>query len=121
MLNTFDKAVLIAQVADNAKGQDICIYDVQDLSSITGSFVIITGTTQNHLKAIGAQIEKYIRSEAGEKPLRIDGATSASWRVYDYGDVIVHIMVDDSRQFYAIERLWGDAREIQWSPKSFSI
>lgn len=118
---THEKAILIAQIADGAKGFDIHILDVDELSSVTGCFVIITGTSQNHLKAIGGRVRAMLRSMLRLKPQSIDGERSPSWLVYDYGDVIVHIMVEDAREFYGIERLWGDALPVAWEPRVFEV
>ena len=119
--NTLDKAILIAQIADSAKGQDIRILNVDSVSSVTGCFVIISGTSQNHLRALGARIREIVRKELSLKPIQVDGDHSPSWLVYDYGDVIVHIMVDDARQFYGIERLWGDAPVVAWASRNFEV
>lgn len=118
-ISSNEKAILIAQIADNSKGSNINILDVNELSTVTACFVIISGTSQNHLRAIGARIREIVRKELAIKPIQVDGEKSPSWLVYDYGDVIVHIMVDDARLFYGIERLWGDAPTVQWTPRIF--
>ena len=116
-----ERAILIAQIADFVKGQDVRIYDVHEISTITAYFVIVTGTSFNHLKAIGNYMTKVVRQEMKVKPVRVDSLMSISWHVYDYGDVIVHLMVRDSREFYDIERLWRDAPIVSWKPKDFSF
>lgn len=104
----------VARIASDAKAQDITILDVRNISSIADFFVILTGTSQNHLRAIARRIEDELREE-GVKPASVDGARTTGWVAIDYGAVIVHAMTQDSRQLYDLERLWGDAPKREWA------
>lgn len=104
----------VARIASDAKAQDIAILDVRNISSIADFFVILTGTSQNHLRAIARRIEDELREE-GVKPASVDGARTTGWVAIDYGAVIVHAMTQDSRQLYDLERLWGDAPKREWA------
>jgi ribosome-associated protein len=105
------KAELIASAASEGKAEDIVILDLRDLSNITDYFVIFTGTSQIHLRALGTRIEKALK-EIGIKPGQIDGERGTGWMVFDYSNVMVHAMLQESRQLFDLERLWGDAPRI---------
>lgn len=107
------RAERIAAVASDAKAEEIVILDLRDLSNITDYFVILTGTSQTHLRSVGDKIEKDLKS-IGLKPVQIDGQRNSGWLVFDYGSVIVHAMLSETRQHFDLERLWGDAPRINW-------
>lgn len=107
------KAEAIASAANEGKAENIVILDLRELSNVTDYFVIFTGTSQIHLRALGTRLEKSLR-EIGMKPGHIDGERGTGWMVFDYGNVIVHAMLQDSRQLFDLERLWGDAPRIDW-------
>lgn len=107
-------AETVARIASEAKAEDIAILEVSNVSSIADYFVILTGTSQNHLRAIARRIEDELRDQ-GVRPASIDGARTTGWVAIDYGAVIVHAMTQDSRQLYDLERLWGDAPKREWA------
>lgn len=90
------------------------ILDVHEMSSVTDFYVIFTGLSTTHLRAIAKQLEEKMRG-AGSKPSGVDGARTASWVVYDYGSVVIHGMLEDTRKHYDLERLWGDAPRVEWA------
>jgi ribosome-associated protein len=89
---------------------------VRKLSSVTDFFVIASGTSQPHLRAIVEEISGKLRDEHGIRPARTDGGSTGSWVVLDYFDVIVHLMHAETRTRYDLEGLWGDAKKVA-SPK----
>src|SRR5271169_3908067 len=103
-------ARLCREFADNKKAENILALDVRKLSSVTDYFVIATGTSQPHLRAIVEEINSKLRDEHDVRPVRTDGMASGSWVVLDYFDVIVHVMHTDTRKHYDLEGLWGDAK-----------
>lgn len=105
------KAELIAEAASEGKAENIVILDLRDLSNVTDYFVIFTGTSQIHLRSVGSRIEKALK-EIGIKPGHVDGERGTGWMVFDYSNVIVHAMLQDARQLFDLERLWGDAPRI---------
>ncbi len=107
------RAELIASAASEGKAERIVILDLRELSNITDFFVIFSGTSQIHLRALGTRIEKALR-EHGLKAGQVDGERGTGWMVFDYSNVMVHAMLDDSRQLFDLERLWGDAPRIDW-------
>jgi ribosome-associated protein len=106
-------AVLCRELADNKKAEDIAVLDVRRLSSVTDFFVIATGTSQPHLRAIVEEIHSKLRDDHDLRPTRTDGMASGSWVVLDYFDVIVHVMHTETRKHYDLEGLWGDAKPLK--------
>ena len=86
---------------------------MRKLSSITDYFVIASGTSEPHLRAIVDEIEDEIKEDYGVRPNAIDGTFSTAWVVLDYFDVIVHVMRHDVREKYDLETLWGDAPRVK--------
>jgi ribosome-associated protein len=106
-------ALMCRELADNKKAENIVILDVRKLSSITDFFVIASGTSQPHLRAIAEEISGRLRDDHDLRPSRAEGATGANWVVLDYFDVIVHVMHAETRKHYDLEGLWGDARAVK--------
>lgn len=91
---------------DDLKGQDIVTLDVQGKSSITDYMVICTGTSTRHVASIADHVVQSSRA-AGLIPFGVEGENVSDWVVVDLGDVIVHVMQEESRQLYELEKLWG--------------
>jgi ribosome-associated protein len=106
-------AQLCRDLAEDRKAEDVVILDLRKISNITDYFVICTGTSEPHLRAIVNQIEDQLQKEYGLKPRSTDGSIHTSWVVLDYFDVIVHVMRGDVRATYNLEDLWGDAPQIK--------
>ena len=102
-------ALLCRELADNKKAEDIVILDLRKLSTITDYFVICTGSSEPHLRAIVDEIQEHLEEEEQISPRGTDGSINTSWVVLDYFDVIVHVMRKDVRELYKLEDLWGDA------------
>ncbi len=106
-------ALLCRELADNKKAEDIVILDVRELSSVTDYFVIASGTSEPHLRAIVDEITDRLREDQDVRPRAIDGTSHTSWVVLDFFDVIVHVMRRDVRERYDLETLWGDAPRVR--------
>jgi ribosome-associated protein len=106
-------ARLCREFADNKKAENIVILDVRKLSSVTDYFVITSGTSEPHLRAIVDEITDQLRDDHGLRPLAVDGTVHGMWVVLDYFDVIVHVMRQDARERYDLEGLWGDAARVK--------
>jgi len=85
------------------------ILDLQGISTFTDFFVICSGTSEPHLKAIAGEIEGRLKTDHGLRPVSIDGFPASQWIVLDYMQVIVHVFHREKREFYSLEDLWGDA------------
>lgn len=107
------KAEHIATIVSQNKAENVTILDLRDLSNITDYFVIFTGTSPVHLRALGDKVDEAMKN-LGIKPGLTDGERGSGWMVFDYGNVIVHAMVKETRQLFDLERLWGDAPRTDW-------
>ena len=111
------KLVLLCQkYAEDKKAEDVIALDVRKLSSVADYFVICSGTSEPHLRAISDAITNGLRDEHELRPRAIDGTLQTAWIVMDYFDVIVHVMKSDVREKYDLEALWNDAPQVK-TPK----
>ena len=106
-------ALLCRGLAENKKAENIVILEVRSVSSVTDYFVIATGTSEPHLRAIVDEVTEKLRDEYDCRPRAIDGTLHTAWIVLDYFDVIVHVMRADVREHYDLEGLWGDAPRLR--------
>lgn len=100
-----EKAELIREYADDMKALEIEILDVRAKTSVTDYFVVCTATSDTHLKAVAEKVAEKLR-EKGIKPLRRSAVSSDGWILFDYGDVVLHVFLEEKRQFYDLESLW---------------
>ncbi|MCK5706970.1 MAG: ribosome silencing factor [Candidatus Aureabacteria bacterium] len=100
----------IEESALDKKGQDIVVLDVRKLSDITDYYFIISASNDRQIKAIKNEIEVRLKQQFGLFPKHSDGTPVSQWIVVDYTDFIVHIFDENLRQYYELERLWGDAK-----------
>lgn len=105
----------IARAAATKTDRPVVALDVGEVLAITGWFVVASGGTDRQVRAIADAVEEGVRSAGGPRPLRIEGLDDASWVLIDYGDVIVHVMDDETRSFYDLERLWRDVPSATWA------
>ena len=113
-MNSYKQSILTAKAISSKKGLNIKLIEIGDISSLADYMVIATGTSSTHVKAIADEVE-YQLDEAGISVSHIEGYRSNSWILLDYVDVIVHIFSDEAREFYDLERLWQDGKEIDIS------
>jgi ribosome-associated protein len=106
-------AQLCLELADNKKAEDVVILDVRELSSVTDYFVICSGTSEPHLRAVSDEISDGLRKNHELRPRAVDGSLQTAWIVMDFFDVIVHVMRKDVREKYDLEALWGDAPRVK--------
>jgi ribosome-associated protein len=107
----------IAQLALEKKAEDVLIMNLRPLSSMTDFFVICTGTTNTQVKAISDHVEKELRKKR-IRPFHIEMTYNQEWILQDYFDVVLHIFQPHKREFYSLERLWGDAETIEVKDKA---
>ena len=98
-----------AQIAEEKKALDIKILDLREMTTMTDYFIICTGEVDDHVKAIVKGIERGLIAEEDFKAYHIEGYNSLNWVVIDYFDFVVHIFNPQSREYYNLEKLWGDA------------
>lgn len=107
-------ARVAALSADEKKGKDVRILDIRSISTVADYFVICTGTSATHVRAIVDEVEEKL-SELGLTLHHMEGYQNGRWILLDFSDVVVHVMQAEERSFYNLERLWGDAPEIRIS------
>ena len=105
----------MADAAASKKATDVVLLEMAELLGITDWFVLATASNARQLRAVVDEVEARLRERRGQRPLRRDGHADAGWVVLDYGDVMVHVFAPEQREFYALERLWGDAPRIAYS------
>ncbi len=106
-------ALACRALADNKKAENIVVLDVRKLSTVTDFFVIATGTSEPHLRAIETELLDGLRKDHDLKPVHTEGSAQSNWIVTDFFDVIVHIMKPEVREHYDIEGLWADAPKVK--------
>jgi ribosome-associated protein len=97
------------------KGSEIIVLDVHGLTLIADYFVIATGKSATQLQALARHVEEKME-EKGIGPLRVEGFSEAQWILLDYGQVVVHLFLPEQREYYNLERLWGDANIVTEIP-----
>lgn len=100
-------------VLDDKKAANIKVYDVREISDLWDYFVVSSGGSSVHIKALYGYIEKAMKKE-GEKPVSKDIGLDNKWIILDYGDILVHIFDEETRSYYSIEKIWGE-KEIKIS------
>ena len=106
-------AQLCRKLADNRKADDLLVLDVRAISCITDYFVIASGSSEPHLRAIAEEITDTLKQDYGIAPRATDGTLHTGWLVLDFFDVIVHVMRSEVRHRYDLESLWGDAPRVK--------
>lgn len=100
----------IVEGMENVKAQDISVLNLQALeNSVCDFFVISSGTSDTQIKAICDRVEKEVREKLNEKPWHVEGLDNAEWVLVDYVTVVAHVFKPETREFYDLESLWGDA------------
>jgi ribosome-associated protein len=117
-LDTNRRAVIAARAAADKKAEDTLALEVGDIIGIAEVFVITSGTNTRQVRTICDEIELAVKQDDGAAPLRVEGLDAASWVLLDYGDLVVHVFLDETREYYALERLWADAPTIAWEPSA---
>jgi len=110
-----DLAVLAARIADDKKATDVIVFDVGEVLGIVGWFVVAGASNPRLVRTVVDAIEVGVKDSVGRSPVRTEGVREQQWTLIDYGDVVVHVFLDEIRAFYEIERLYGDRPRIPWA------
>lgn len=105
---------MAARAADAKKGDNTVVLEVGGVLAITDAFVITSAGNDRLVRAIAEDVEEKVKESGGPAPLRIEGLDDARWVLMDYGDFVVHVFLDEVRDFYDLERLWRDAPVWDW-------
>ncbi len=115
-------AMILAAAADDRKGGDIVILNVQDVSYLADFFVIVTGFSRTQVRALADAMQTAAVETCHRNPVHVEGQSDSTWIVLDYGDAIAHIMMPEARQYYSLEAFWGHAERLSFPlPQSSSL
>jgi ribosome-associated protein len=106
----------IQNALEDAKTQDIAVLDVRKISDFTDYMVISTGTSNRHVQSSADKVVETLRGH-GVRPVGIEGKQIGDWVLIDFGDVVAHIMREQTRDFYNLEKLWSDAKRVKTGAK----
>lgn len=101
-----------AEAADDKRATDLLLLDVADVLALVDVFVLATASNERQLKAVQDEVERALREDHGQPPLRREGTPASGWVLLDHGDVVCHLFLPEQRSFYALERLWSDVPTI---------
>lgn len=102
----------IQNALEDAKTQNIAVLDVRKISDFTDYMVIATGTSNRHVQSSTDKVVETLRGH-GARPVGIEGKQLGDWVLIDFGDVVVHVMREETRDFYNLEKLWSDAKRVE--------
>jgi ribosome-associated protein len=107
-----------ARAASAKGGEDTVIIEVGKILAITDAFVITSGRNSRQVRTIAEEVEERLKADGGIRPLRVEGLGDSQWILLDYGDLVVHVFLDETREFYDLERLWSDAPRVSWEDET---
>ena len=111
MLSAKEVAIAVTKSLDEKKGQNIKLLKIDKVSSLADYFLICTGTSNTHVKTL-CDYAEYTLEQLGEPMLGREGHRGNAWELLDYGSIVVHVFTEEAREFYALERLWADAEQV---------
>ena len=103
---------LAAQAALEKKALDVVVLDVRGISGFADYFLLCSGRSTTHIRTIAEAIREALKAD-GARPRHAEGEPDSGWVLLDYGDVLMHLFLEDTRVYYALERLWGDAPSLR--------
>ena len=109
-----DLAIAIARIIEETRGKDIRVLDLRSVTDVFDYFVIATGSSRRQMHSVSDEIERIVKAEWGDEKRGIEGYDESRWIVLDYGDVIVQLFDADSRKYWDLEQLWGDAKRVEF-------
>lgn len=114
-MTSLEKAKLIVTTLDEKKGRQLRLLDISRLSTLGDYFVLVSAGSNTQARALADEVEEQLWKQGSEDPRHIEGQQNGEWILMDYGDVMVHIFLDEQRQFYDLEHLWSDAPQVDIS------
>ena len=110
-MTSYEMAILLAKALDSKKGEDIKVLKTEELTTLADYFVLCTASSSTQVKAMSDACEEAMEKN-GEQAHHIEGHRGGTWLLMDFSSVVVHVFTDEARKFYDLERLWGDAEEM---------
>ncbi|MCU1483777.1 MAG: ribosome silencing factor RsfS/YbeB/iojap [Actinomycetia bacterium] len=106
--------MIAARAAADKLGTDTVVLEVGDVLSIVEYFVITGASNTRLVRTIAEEVEEQVKLADGGPPIRVEGMSDGMWVLLDYGDIVVHVFLDETREFYDLERLWSDVGRLDW-------
>lgn len=119
--DTIELARRAAATADAKKATDVIVIDVGEVLSVADAFVVCDASNRRLVATVAEEIEAVLKAEFDRAPLRVEGLKEQQWVLLDYGDVVVHVFLDETRRFYEIERLYRDRPRLEWRPADHPV
>jgi ribosome-associated protein len=105
-------ALAAARTAEDNRGEDVAVLDVRGMTTEFDYFVLATGNSRRQLHAISEEIDRVLEDELGDRRMGIEGYNESRWILLDYGTVVVHLFDAETRAYYGLEDLWGEAQRV---------
>jgi ribosome-associated protein len=109
--------LVAARTAEDNRGRNIVILDLRELTTIFDYFVIVSGTSRRQLHAMSEEIDHALEQGMGDRRMGIEGYEESRWILLDYGDVVIHLFEPETRDYYALEELWGQAKRVPFESR----
>ena len=116
-----DRALVAAGAASAKKGDDIVILEVGEIIAIIDCFVLVSAANTRQVRTIVDEVEAAMRAHDGSRPIGLEGKDDATWVLLDYGDVVVHVFLTETRAFYDLDRLWADAPRSEFDERAAAV
>lgn len=110
---SLDHACRCAQIAEEYRGRDTLVLDLTEVTPIVDYFVITSGTNPRQMRALAEEVRAVMKT-LGNRTSGTEGDGDSSWLLQDYGDIVLHVFQPEARKLYDLERLWADAKRIDW-------
>jgi ribosome-associated protein len=107
-------AATAAEAADDKLGQDTVVLAMTELFGVVDAFVITSAPNGRHVRTLVEEIERSVKETHHVAPVRVEGLGDATWVLMDYGDFIVHVFLQETRDYYDLEHLWSGAPRVEW-------
>ena len=107
-------AATAAESADAKLGHETVVLAMTELFGVVDAFVITSAPNGRHVRTLVEEIERSVKESHGITPVRVEGQQDATWVLMDYGDFIVHVFLQETREYYDLEHLWSGAPRVEW-------
>jgi ribosome-associated protein len=112
---------LAATAAASKQGADTVVLEVGPVLAIVDYFVVTSASNPRQARTIAEEVEEQLRRHDGNGPLRVEGTDDARWILLDFGDIVVHVLSEEARAYYELERLWGDVIRLDWDGEAGTV